>query len=91
MRRILVIALASFIGATAAHGQQLSEQMTCEEAIAHFAQHGSINTAVNGTVLPISQGTPIAKADLLTCRGGRFDTMVKTKDKAECVIAAYCG
>ncbi len=73
--------------------QQTSDEMTCSEAISHFERSREINVKQDGQVLPITQGTPIKQADMLNCagNGSRFETMVKTRDNPQCVIAAYCG
>lgn len=70
----------------------ISNDMTCEQAIAYYEEHESIDAEQDGSVMQIRQGTPIRKATLLQCDEGdsRFDTMVKTKDKEQCTIAAYC-
>jgi hypothetical protein len=86
--------LAALMGSTnAVLAQDLSDDMTCAEAIDHFERTGEINIMQDGQVLPITQGTPIRKADMLNCTGNgmRFETMVKTRDDPQCVIAAYCG
>lgn len=72
--------------------QQVSDDMTCAEAVEHYERNRQIMTIANGQVLPIDQGTPIRQADMLNCDGesSRFETMVKTKDNPQCVIAAYC-
>ena len=78
---------------SAATAQQVSDDMTCSEAIAHYERNREINTMQDGQVLPINQGTPIRQADTLNCSsdgGNRFETMVKTRDDPQCVIAAYC-
>jgi hypothetical protein len=78
--------------AVAVNAQELSDNMTCDEAIRYYAEHRVIDTTVNGTVLPIRQGTPIQQSGMLLCGVGenRFETMVKTRDREQCVIAAYC-
>jgi hypothetical protein len=76
-----------------ASGQQVSEEMTCSEAIAHYERNREINTMQDGQVLPINQGTPIRQANMLNCSSdgeNRFETMVNTRDDPQCVIAAYC-
>ncbi|MCG6856985.1 MAG: hypothetical protein LJE67_02855 [Salaquimonas sp.] len=92
MRLACTSFFAILVQAAPVSAQELSDNMTCDEAIRYYAEHRVINTTENGTVLPITQGTPIQQAGLLGCGAdeNRFDTMVKTKDKEECVIAAYC-
>jgi hypothetical protein len=91
MRPFLFTILVAAMPATA-WAQQVSDEMTCAEAIEHYERYRQINTIANGQVLPIDQGTPIRQADMLNCtgNGNRFDTMVKTRDDPQCVIAAYC-
>lgn len=89
-----LLALAALLPLSpAALAGQVSDDMTCSEAIAHYERYRQIDTIANGTVLPIDQGTPIRQAGMLNCdadQGSRFETMVKTRDDPQCVIAAYC-
>ena len=89
-----LLLLAVLVVPGTAVAQDVSDEMSCSEAIAHYERYRQINTIVNGQVLPIDQGTPIRQADMLNCDGdqsSRFETMVKTRDDPQCVIAAYCG
>jgi hypothetical protein len=92
MRCLGMIIAAIVILPSVAQAAQVSDDMTCAEAVEYYERNRQIMTIANGQELPIDQGTPIRQADMLNCDGGssRFETMVKTKDKPQCVIAAYC-
>jgi hypothetical protein len=93
MQRYLITLGGLLLMQSAALAQQVADQMTCSEAVAHYERFRQIDTIVNGEVLPIDQGTPIRQAENLNCnadQGSRFETMVKTTDDPQCVIAAYC-
>lgn len=92
MRLACTSFFAILVQAAPVSAQELSDNMTCDEAIRYYAEHRVIDTTVNGTVLPIRQGTPIQQSGMLLCGVGenRFETMVKTRDREQCVIAAYC-
>jgi hypothetical protein len=92
MRYLGMIFAAALVLPSVSQPAQVSNDMTCAEAVEHDERNRQIMTIANGQELPIDQGTPIRQADMLNCDGGssRFETMVETKDKPQCVIAAYC-
>jgi hypothetical protein len=92
MRYVCMLAAAMLLPSSAL-ADQVSQDMTCAEAVAHYEKNRRIMTINEGQEIPIYQGTPIRQAETLNCSGdqdSRFDTMVPTKDNPQCVIAAYC-
>lgn len=76
-----------------ATAQELTQQMTCEQAVAEFEKNGVVYEERSGQALPIRKGTPIQQANLLKCEttGNEvLETMVVTKDNPQCAIARYC-
>ncbi|MEM9106313.1 MAG: hypothetical protein AAGC96_11720 [Pseudomonadota bacterium] len=93
MRILLLPAtvLALCVPAAAAE-DALSDDMTCEEAVAHYAEYGRINTTMDGQVLPIYGGVPVSERAGMICDedDAPTETFVKTKDKEQCPIAFSC-
>lgn len=93
MRCSSFLVIATLVFPSSALADQVSQDMTCAEAVAHYEKNRRIMTINEGQEIPIYQGTPIRQAETLNCSGdqdSRFDTMVPTKDNPQCVIAAYC-
>jgi hypothetical protein len=93
MRYLGMLFAAAVMLPTIASGAEVSQDMTCAQAVEVYEKDKRIMTINEGQVLPIYQGTPIRQADMLNCSGDqdeRFETMVPTKDDPQCVIAAYC-
>lgn len=92
MRTIISsIALALFLPA-AASAQAISNDMTCEQAVAHYEEHGRIDTIDEGQVLPIDEGVPVSQRENLACDEGEVPgpVLLKTSDKNECAVAYTC-
>lgn len=103
-RSILVAALlfAGFLAVpTISHAQQVSNDMTCSQAQAHYERNKQILTRTrSGKVLRIYRGVPRSQRHRLFCPddGDRLDLfdeavfpqMVRTKTTSRCVIAYYC-
>lgn len=88
-----LIFLTFFVLPFTAHAEEMTKDMTCEQAIEAFEKNGIVYEEQNGQALPIRQGTPIRKANLLKCvtTGDEvFETMVVTEDNPQCTIARYC-
>jgi hypothetical protein len=93
MRYLGMFVAAAMLLPSSALADQVSQDMTCAEAVAHYEKNRRIMTINEGQEIPIYQGTPIGQAETLNCTGDqedRFETMVPTKDNPQCVIAAYC-
>jgi hypothetical protein len=93
MRYTSILVIAAVMLPAVAFADEVSQDMTCAQAVEHYEKNRRIMTINEGQELPIYQGTPIRQADSLNCSGDgdeRFETMVPTKDNPECVIAAYC-
>ncbi len=91
--RIVISGIAvAFFLPVAASAQAISNDMTCEEAVAHYEEHGRIDTIDEGQVLPIDEGVPVSKRDDLPCDQGELPgpVLLKTKDKNECAVAYTC-
>ena len=92
--RILLIpaALIAFAVPATAWAEALSNDMTCDEAVAHYEEHGRIDTNVDGQVLPIYGGVPVSERAGMICDedDAPSETFVKTKDKEQCPIAFSC-
>ncbi|MCR9134457.1 MAG: hypothetical protein NXI27_00555 [Alphaproteobacteria bacterium] len=79
------------VGGTQA--QQLTNSMTCAQAIAVFAAQGRVVTRTwSGAVLPIYGGVPAAKRRSLMCFRDRAvrPMSVITRDKKRCTIGYKC-
>jgi hypothetical protein len=76
----------------AVYAQAVSNDMTCDEAVKYYEEHGRIDTNVNNEVLPISDGVPVSKQEELKCEEEDVSEPVflKSKDKAQCVVAYHC-
>lgn len=92
--RILLIpaALVALCIPVTASAEALSNDMTCEEAVAHYEEHGRIDTTVDGQVLPIYGGVPVSEREGMWCDEDEAptETFVKTKDKEQCAISYSC-
>jgi hypothetical protein len=91
--RYVCMLVAAMLLPSSALAEEVSQDMTCAQAVEHYEKNRRIMTINEGQELPIYQGTPIRQAESLNCTGdgdNRFETMVPTKDNPECVIAAYC-
>lgn len=84
-----------------ADAQQVSNNMTCAQAQAHYERNRQIHTRTrSGKILRIYRGVPRSQRHKLFCpddgdRIGLFDDavfpqMVRTKDTSRCVISYYC-
>jgi len=84
------VATAGTVGAFA---QQLTNSMTCAQAINAFAAQGRVVTRTrSGAVLPIYGGVPAAERRSLMCFRDRAvrPVSVITRDKQRCVIGYKC-
>lgn len=83
--------LALCIPATA-WAEVLSNDMTCAEAVAHYEEHGRIDTNHDGQVLPIYGGVPVSEREGMWCDEDEAptETFVKTRDKEQCAISYSC-
>ena len=92
MRTIISGILFVFCLQSAASAQAISDNMTCEQAVAHYEQHNRIETIAEGQVIPIDEGVPVSKREELPCDEGELPgpVFVKTTDKRECAIAYTC-
>lgn len=90
--RLLAFALVALAPAPAL-AQQASEAMSCAAAVAYFEANGVIYKRVQGSVLPIRRGVPVAQSRGMSCgRGqGRTRYWVPTLDNPRCVVSVYCG
>ncbi|MEM6462476.1 MAG: hypothetical protein AAF724_11215 [Pseudomonadota bacterium] len=75
-----------------AWAETVSNNMTCEEAVAHYERDGRIDTIAEGEVVPIFGGVPAAQREELFCDEGEppDPTFVKTTDREECAVAYKC-
>jgi hypothetical protein len=93
MYRTSAITVALLLLATSANAQMVSNDMSCEEAKAYYAEHGMIQTRDGDQVLPIDNGVPAEKRGELQCeqRGDvSLPVFVTTSDMNECAIAYAC-
>jgi hypothetical protein len=93
MHRMLVISAALFVLPPTANAQVISDDISCEEAKAYYAEHGMIQTRDGDQVLPIDEGVPEEKRGELQCeqRGDvSLPVFVKTSDLEECAVAYAC-
>jgi len=79
-----------------AHGQiRTADQMTCEQAIQYYEQHGRIYVKAHGkNVVPVWLGKPVSKSSPMNCKGSNTGMqwyMLKTKDNNQCKVCSYCG
>ena len=92
MRTIISGIALAFLLPAAASAEAISNDMSCEEAVAHYEEHGRIDTIDEGQVLPIDEGVPVSKRRDLACDEDELPgpVLLKTKDKAECAVAYTC-
>ncbi|MDA4846747.1 hypothetical protein [Hoeflea poritis] len=90
---VLTLVVAGLAAADPAAAQQITNDMSCEQAKAMYKSQGRVQTRTrSGTVLPIYGGVPEAEGRFLRC--GRDNTSrpvsVITRDNNRCVIAYKC-
>lgn len=93
MNKFVATSIAIFLLPVAASAQDVSNDMTCEEAKSYYAEHGMIQTRDGDQVLPIDQGVPEARRGELQCEvqgNVSLPVFVKTSDMEECAIAYAC-
>lgn len=92
MRKMLLPATIIALCLPTAASAQLSNDMTCEEAVTHFEENGRIETNDNGEVLPIFGGVPVSQRNDLQCEDNAVPTptLLKTSDSEECAVAYAC-
>ncbi len=76
----------------AASAQAISDDMTCEEAVAYYEKNRRIETRDEGQVLPIDGGVPVSQRNDIACDPGELPSpiLLKTRDKEECAVAYSC-
>lgn len=90
---LAISCIITSVGGGGAHAQQLTNSMTCAQAIATFAAQGRVLTRTwSGTVLPIYGGVPAAKRRSLMCFRDRAvrPMSVITRNKKRCTIGYKC-
>lgn len=92
MRMIFTGVALAFCLPVSALAQSISNDMSCEQAVSYYEEHGRIDTKAEDQVLPIEEGVPASKRDDVTCdRGGPPEAVfVKTTDKDRCAVAYTC-
>jgi hypothetical protein len=86
-----IVACGMVANSRIANAQTVTNNMTCQQAIAAYEKNGRVNIRQrSGTVLPIYNGTPLSQKNKLRC-SSKSPTMVPTKDKPRCAVAYVCN
>jgi hypothetical protein len=89
--RLLMIVSTAFFSIYAAPSgyAQVSNGMSCSQAVATYERNGRINTTTrSGTTLPLYGGVPVSQRSTLRCP--TTGIKVTTKDNPGCIIAYQC-
>jgi hypothetical protein len=92
MYRVILAAAVAVGLPFGAFAQSVSNDMTCEEAKAYFAENKMIDTRNGEQVVPVSEGVPEAEQGSLDCSssGGIMPVFVVTSDDPQCAVAHKC-
>jgi hypothetical protein len=87
------LTLLSTLPAHLATAQSVTNDMTCQQAIAEYERNGRVYVRQrSGSVLPIYVGVPLSQKNRLLCDFDQFKMYytVPTKDKRRCGISWRC-
>ena len=87
------LTLLSTLPAHHATAQGVTNDMTCQQAIAEYERNGRVYVRQrSGRVLPIYVGVPLSQKNRLLCDFDQFKMYytVPTKDKRRCGISWRC-
>ena len=88
-----LLTVMSTLPAHHASAQGVTNDMTCQQAIAEYERNGRVYVRQrSGRVLPIYVGVPLSQKNRLLCDFDQFKMYytVPTKDKRRCAISWIC-